>query len=211
MISQSILKIEKMYYDENKTATEIAASFGVHRTTIQNALKKNNKERYYSFRSASGKINKKNNKSTHDWEKLSLEWLVLFKKGLKLKEIAKKYGYDATHVTNIMKKYRSEEFHRAKEERKIENEKKRAEKRQDDINIEAWMKIRQEANSKEMSHRSILSDYTMLVMYIHLYQKYTDGIYRLKYNVRHNMPADMPKTFISYEERDCSKYLKRTS
>ena len=121
LTEQDLLTIEKMYYEEEKAAGEIAAVFGVHRTSIQNALKKRDEARYLAFKSASGKSNKKENKSAVEWESLSAEWLALYHKGWKLKKIAKKYGYDATHVSNIMKKYQKQKFSVLKEERKAEN------------------------------------------------------------------------------------------
>ena len=211
LTEQDLICIEKMYYEENKKAGDIAALFGVDRTSIQRALKKRDLEKYLSFKSASGKSNKKENKGAKEWEKLSTEWLELYKKGWKLKEIAKKYGYDATHVTNIMKKYQNEQLSALKERRKAENAKRKEENKLEDALVEAGIKEQQAQNAKEMSHRGILSDYAMFMMYLHLYQRYEAGIYRLRYEIRNQMPADMPKKMIYQPERDCARYLKKTS
>lgn len=211
LTEQDLVSIEEMYYEQNKQAGDIAALFGVDRTSIQRALKKRDPERYLAFKSASGKSNKKENKSAKEWEILSVEWLVLYKKGWKLREIAKKYGYDATHVTNIMKKYQNQNFKALKEQRKTENAKRKEENKREDAMVEAGMRKQQAQNAREMSHRGILSDYAMFMMYLYLYQRYEAGVYRLRYNVRSQMPADMPKVMIYQPERDCARYLKRTS
>lgn len=211
LTEQDLVSIEQMYYEEKKEAKDIAALFGVHRTSIQNALKKRDIERYLSFKSGSGKLNKKENKSAKEWESLSVEWLVLYKKGWKLKEIAKKYGYDVTYVTNIMKKYQNQNFKALKEQRKAENARRKEKNKQEDAMVEAGMRKQQAQNAREMSHRGILSDYAMFMMYLYLYQRYEAGVYRLRYNVRNQMPVDMPKVMIYQPERDCARYLKRTS
>ena len=211
LTEQDLVSIEEMYYEQNKQAGDIAALFGVDRTSIQRALKKRDPERYLAFKSASGKSNKKENKSAVEWESLSAEWLALYHKGWKLKKIAKKYGYDATHVSNIMKKYQKQKFGVLKEERKAENLRRKEDNTKEDAIVEAGMKKQQEQNAREMSHRGILSDYAMFMMYLHLYQRYEAGVYRLKYKIRNQMPADMPKVMIYNPERDCARYLKKTS
>ncbi len=211
LTEQDLVSIEEMYYEKNKQAGDIAPLFGVDRTSIQRALKKRDPERYLSFKSASGKSNKKANKSAEEWEVLSTEWLALYQKGWKLKEIAKKYGYDTTHVTNIMKKYQKQKFSALKEQRKAENFKRKEENKREDVLVEAGLRKQQEQNAREMSHKGILSDYAMFMMYLHLYQRYEAGIYRLRYKIRNQMPADMPKVMIYQPERDCARYLKRTS
>lgn len=210
-INENIIRIEKLYYKENKTATEIAGIFGVHRTSIQRALKKNNEDRYLAFSSASGKSNRKENNSIEDWKKISIECLALYKRGWKLKEIAKKYKYDVVHVCNIMKKYQKEAMKLAKEERVKENAKKKIEAREDDVRVTAYLKRMQAANAREMSHNNMLSNYTAFLIYFHLYQRYEDGVYRLKYSVRNQVTTDVPRSYVCQVERDCARYLKRTS
>ncbi len=207
MSSQEILKIEKMYYEDSMSATEIANELQIHRTTVQKWLKKNNPEKYYSFCSASGKKNKTENKNSEERFSLSKEWLGLYAKGYRLKEIAQKYGYTAVHVTNIMKKFHNKEMEALKKELKKQREENRRIVREDDIRTEANMKHNQSCHAREMSHKSILSSYTMFVMYIHLYERYQAGAYRIKRKELYCMPADMPKKFFVPIEKECQRFI----
>lgn len=194
-----VRQAEKLYYEQNKTASEIAVIFQVNRTTVQRWLKSNNPEEYDKFTSASQKKNKRKHYSEAERKDLAQIWLKLFSEGRKLKDIAKEYDCSVSYISILMKKYVAKEIaelkaiktEKAKEKKLLNKVKIEEEKR-----VDAWLKYQQAINAIEMSHGRSLSTYSMFMMHIHLFTQKKTNVFELKKELRHQMPYSMPKKYI---------------
>lgn len=198
---EKILYIESIYYSKKKKMAEIAEEVGVNRTTIFRWLESHAPERYKEFKSASGKKNKKEHLSKEERKVLAEKMLKEQSEGVKIKDIAKKYGCSASYVSILIKKYCTEQYEKVKEQKekeRVEKTRKRKEReklrKEENQRIEFWLKKQQAQNAIAMSFRKRLSDYDMVLLHIHFYTE-KNNIYELKSEVLSQMSYAMPRKY----------------
>lgn len=196
-------EVKKLYYDENKTATEIASIIRVNRTTIQRWLKKENPEKYNNYTSSSNRKNKKKNFSDLERKEIAKIWILLFSSGKKLREIAKKYNCSISFVSTTMKKYNPQLLVKIKTKLKVEKIAKRKElqlelkrKKEEERQMEAGMRSQQAKHAAQMSYGRNLSSYSIFMMYHHLYNRVEYNIYIIKSEFKNFISFDMPQKYV---------------